>query len=84
MCNCISEILEVLKTEENKNQPDHMNVESVKFDNTVFSLTFDSVLTLPITFEINNTKTDKTKNKKSYVTMNYCPFCGEKYKSEEQ
>lgn len=33
MCNCISEILEVLKTEENKNQPEHMNVESVKFDN---------------------------------------------------
>ncbi len=84
MCNCISEILEVLKTEENKNQPEHMNVELVKFDNTVFSLTFDSVLTLPITFEINNTKTDKTRNKKSYVTMNYCPFCGEKYISGEQ
>ncbi len=84
MCNCISEILEVLKTEENKNQPEHMNVESVKFDNTVYSLTLGSMVSLPITFEINNTKIDKTRNKKSCIAMTYCPFCGEKYKSGEQ
>ncbi len=70
-----------------------MNVESVKFDNVVESLEFNNRVSspvlvprlgLPITFEINNTKTDKTRNKKSYVTMNYCPFCGEKYKTGEQ
>lgn len=80
MCNCIDKVLIKVKEHHNEKLPKHRDVIDARFENSVFSLgSLETLVVLPIVLMEKNHKTDKARNRKTSMTMSYCPFCGEKY-----
>lgn len=86
-CNCISDIKDKLKNYyENKDNVE--NVEHIAFKNIAFM--FDTGLTqlyseIEVEYNYLNRKKElKHKKEKANMNYTYCPFCGKKYKRDNE